>query len=152
MYNYTHKDLVRFWKNVQILGEDSCWEWQKLITNGGYGRFSIRGWQCLSHRFAYWCCYGVFPDKLKVCHSCDNPKCCNPKHLWLGTQKDNVKDSLQKNRRSMAGENNINSKLTKFNIQTIKTLKDSHSSNRLSKLFKVHVSTINRIKNGTRWL
>lgn len=87
----------RFWKKVEIGNEDECWNWVGAIDTPKYGAFKYNGKKVNSHRMAWFLTYGEFPELL-VLHSCDNRKCCNPKHLFLGTHKDNVQDMISKNR------------------------------------------------------
>jgi hypothetical protein len=92
-----------FWAQVDICGHDECWEWKgtrfKKGGEGGYGRY--RGvWR--AHRVAFELAYGrTPPDDVLVLHSCDNPPCCNPRHLHLGTQGQNMSE---KRRRGRAGK------------------------------------------------
>jgi len=93
----------RFWKNVQIKGPDDCWNWKsQLFKRGGYGRFSItekeKNVRLRSNRVAYYFSTGKYPGDFYVCHTCDNPKCCNPAHLFLGTHPQNQLDKVQKGR------------------------------------------------------
>lgn len=78
---------------------NGCFEWQGYRNAGGYGRYS----QKLAHRLAYSFAKGD-PGNLTVCHTCDNPPCCNPDHLWLGTQQDNLRDAMVKGRLRGAGQ------------------------------------------------
>lgn len=101
----------RFWDKVQKAGDDDCWEWQACRTGakalGWYGRFALRNRRFYAHRVA-WCIARGFPidylnDKLAVMHTCDNPTCCNPRHLELGTQLTNIQDMIRKNRNRGGG-------------------------------------------------
>ena len=87
----------RFWEKVDIKGTGECWNWVAAIDTSEYGAFKYNGKKVNSHRMAWFLTYGDFPDLL-VLHSCDNRKCCNPNHLFLGTYRDNVKDMISKNR------------------------------------------------------
>lgn len=89
----------RFWEKVEIGEIDECWEWQANKLPKGYGTFKDEMLKInLAHRMAYFLKNGDFDRNLVICHSCDNPPCVNPNHLFLGTQKDNLEDSVQKGR------------------------------------------------------
>jgi hypothetical protein len=89
----------RFWEKVKKLGDDDCWEWQAARNAKGYGRLtSGRGVHLKAHRVAFVLFGGVIPDNLFVLHTCDNPSCCNPGHLFVGTPKDNMVDKIKKGR------------------------------------------------------
>lgn len=79
--------------------ENECMLWQGRVGQAGYGYFVYEGYCVAAHRLAYFTFKGPIPDDLNVCHSCDVPRCVNPKHLWAGTQADNVHDSIKKGRR-----------------------------------------------------
>ena len=89
-----------FWKKVDISGD--CWEWVGSRLPKGYGRIGFKDETgkhiVLAHRFSYETFIGLIPEGLFVCHSCDNPPCIRPSHLWLGTKKDNAQDSVKKGR------------------------------------------------------
>lgn len=78
---------------------DSCWLWIGHKNEYGYGVMHLKNRGCqLSHRISYEVYKGEIEGKLCVCHTCDNPACVNPAHLWLGTHKDNIRDSVKKGR------------------------------------------------------
>lgn len=89
----------RFWeKIIKSFNPEECWQW-KGGTAGGYGKFSLNSRKIIAHRYSYMLHNNCsIPDDVRVCHSCDNPVCCNPNHLWLGTDSDNVKDRQDKGR------------------------------------------------------
>lgn len=78
---------------------DDCWPWLGTITHQGYGRVSWNGRAHQAHRVSWMLTRGPIPAGIVICHSCDNPICVNPNHLWMGTQKDNVGDCKAKGRR-----------------------------------------------------
>lgn len=87
-----------FWSKINIKREDECWEWNCSAQKWGYGWLRIKGKNYLAHRLAYEFVHGEIPQGLHVLHKCDNPPCCNPNHLFLGTQADNVEDMKVKGR------------------------------------------------------
>ena len=78
----------------------ACWTWTGKRYPTGYGRFGKH----YAHRVAYELAYGPIPEGMHVCHSCDNPPCCNPAHLWIGTPKDNMQDRERKGRGKTKGQ------------------------------------------------
>ena len=81
-----------FWKFVDVKSENECWVWKGNRFSTGYGRCSFGR----AHRVAWELIHGVIPEGMFVLHSCDNKPCCNPKHLFLGTRKDNAQDAKRK--------------------------------------------------------
>jgi hypothetical protein len=119
----TFEDL--FWSKIDVRGEDECWEWQGGRDWRGYGAGYKDRKHIRAHRVAYELLVGPVPNDLEVCHKCDNPPCCNPAHLFLGTHKENMYDMLDKGRHSFVlfqGEDHGNAKLTDEQIAEIRTM------------------------------
>lgn len=89
--------LERFWQRLQKT-ETDCWVWPGPVNAGGYGLIKVKRRHLVTHRYAYQHSHGEIPDGMKVLHRCDNPPCCNPAHLFLGTQADNLDDMRRKGR------------------------------------------------------
>src|SRR5258708_10909280 len=96
----------RFWSKVDQRGPEDCWEWRGARrSKAGYGGFQVGNRLVSSHRHAYELCVGeITSDKPFVCHRCNNPPCVNPKHLYAGSQKDNLQQMACEGR-SASGDN-----------------------------------------------
>jgi len=151
----TNKQLRNFWAKVNILGPEDCWEWQAGLDHKGYGKVRFNGITYLAHRIAYELTYDPIPKGLFCCHKCDNSKCVNPGHLFLGTQQDNMADMYSKGRNpDRYGINNGNSKLTKeqvLEIRRLYALEDHLSQVKLGILFGVSSKAIGLIVNRKHW-
>lgn len=93
----TNADLVRRLVHQIEITEQGCWEWQGMRQPFGYGMVSAYGRPISTHRLSWWLRHGD-PGGLHVLHRCDNPPCCNPAHLFLGTNLDNIRDRVAKGR------------------------------------------------------
>lgn len=106
-----------------------CWEWSKACFPSGYGKTKINGKSFYAHRMAWIIEYGEIKNNYHVLHRCDNPSCCNPRHLFLGTHSDNMKDRDQKIRKKMGGD--INAPLTDREAGRVKTELEQKKGKRL---------------------
>lgn len=146
----------RFWQKVDVCGMDECWSWTAAKTRDGYGKISIGGYRrswILAHRLSWRLHCGPIPEGLFVLHHCDSPSCMNPRHLFLGTQADNVRDMDMKGRRSYEtgsrGEANGSAKLARGEVLKIRN--SSLPNRELAKLYSVTRSEIEHIKHRRAW-
>jgi hypothetical protein len=148
-----------FWSKVNITkSTKDCWEWQGAKKPKGYGNVRINKKYHSSHRVAFELSNSSIPKGFIVCHICDNPPCCNPSHLMLGTIKSNSADMLIKNRQktkysAARGEINGNSKLTEEDVITIRGRYASNQANQyqLAEEYGVTQSAIGSIVRKKTW-
>ena|SRR3990167_2897409 len=123
------KLVSKFWSLVQQRGPDDCWEWQGNRGRHGYGRLTFNYKPLWAHRLAYEFEHGALPENKVICHKCDNPPCVNPKHLFAGSQTDNVLDVWSKGRGVNPplhkGETHHKAKITAADAQEIKAAYDA---------------------------
>lgn len=135
---------TRFWRKVQK--GDFCWEWAASLDRHGYGKIGVgrkgTGWM-LAH-VASWRIHFGDTNGLQVCHSCDNPKCVNPSHLFLGTPLDNVSDCIYKGRA-----------FRKLDEQKVREIRSAEKSpavfKQLAKKFGVTCGLIYNVRAGLLW-
>ena len=143
-----------FWNKVDICGEDDCWNWTAGKIPAGYGAFAIGRKNIGTHRLAYEYSVGKIPDGMFVCHRCDNKSCCNPNHLFLGTNSDNMNDMYKKGYGpNNKGENNGKHKLTSDEVKNIVFLKRTqHLFDKvIANKFNISESIVSRIISGAIW-
>ncbi len=93
------KTILRFLSKLKT-SDSGCWIWCGCGSSRGYGKTTIASKDIRAHRLSWMIFKGEIPDGLFVCHQCDNPSCCNPSHLFLGTQAENVIDKVTKGRQA----------------------------------------------------
>lgn len=150
------KDLELFWSRVIIDPNTGCWIYEEPRHTQGYGLLGVHGEQYYAHRVSYTIHYGPIPYKMEVCHSCDNPPCVKPKHLFLGSRKENAYDSVRKGRQDPRdGENNPAARLTWSDVEWIRKvylLEAEFTQANLAKLFGVTNATISNVINNRTWV
>ena len=141
----------RFWDKVTKA--DNCWLFN--CTNGKYGHFRIGKNTVPAHRYSYELHYGPIPKGLFVCHKCDVMPCVKPKHLFLGTHQDNVKDMVKKGRATrLVGENNPMAKLTYEKVSKLRLVskgKSWHQKRAIAKEFGIGEPHLYEILSGKYW-
>lgn len=156
--DFDNDTLQRFWSKVNIKGPYDCWDWTGSLYggSGGYGGFKLAAYtKKRAHRVAYEIANGPIPDGMFVCHSCDRPACCNPKHLWLGTAAENNLDRTLKGRTvfgNQSGEANGAARLTAPQVAYIKRLIEAGYNNcEIARWYEVHHATISQIRRQKTW-
>lgn len=153
----------RFWSKVDRSGgPDACWPWTASRRLNGYGQFGVRA-NCkdlppaLSHRVAYELTKGAIPDGMYICHSCDNPPCCNPDHLWFGSPDDNMRDCARKGRAAKTGSGKFGeaSNTAKYSEEKVREIlslrKQGLSQHAISRAVGIPRPTIKDIVTGRSW-
>lgn len=140
------------WKRIDKKGENDCWEWKGSLNSKGYGQMRINQIYYYPHRIVYELITGIIPKGLCILHTCDNRKCCNPNHLFLGTRQDNAKDRDNKNRQAR-GEIIKISKLTPIQIKEIRKLYSivGYTQRELGQEFNIDQTTISQIISKKTW-
>jgi hypothetical protein len=137
-----------FWSKVDK--SNDCWVWTGYCKPNGYGNTTWGSKSKYAHRVAAWL-YEIIDDldsELAVLHKCDNPKCCNPKHLFAGSSADNSRDMTNKNRQARGNKIRI----AKLNEKIVKEIRNSNESQRsLAKKYGVNHTTVGAVINKSSW-
>lgn len=147
----------RFWAKVERRGNRECWPWLAGKRSGkGYGTFKFESFKTVAaSRMAYALWWRQDPGPLVVMHTCDNPACCNPAHLVLGTVADNSADMVAKGRwrgRDSSGTKNPMARLTEDDVREIKRrIAAGHKNTHIGADYGVTHSLISAIRRGLIW-
>jgi transposase len=141
-----------FWDRVAKAGPDECWEWQTASHPAGYGQITVDGCKVYAHRRAYELVKGPIPTGAVVRHTCDNPPCCNPAHLLVGSVADNVRDAVERGRNHRpAGELHGRHKFSDALVARARELGASGMSNlEVAAMTGISPSYVCRLLKGTR--
>jgi hypothetical protein len=131
--------------------QSGCIEWTRAKNNMGYGMLRIHNKGKLAHRISYERSVGPIPEGMNVLHSCDNPACLNPDHLFLGTQRDNIQDCVRKGRwrGGAPGEKHGNCKLTQEQVLKIRV--DKRAAKIVADEYRIFLSTVYKIRHRISW-
>lgn len=154
----------RFRSYVDVRGPDECWPWTGCVDKDGYGQLSFLGKKTArAHRVAFFLEHGRWPEPCGL-HSCDNPPCCNPRHIWEGTNADNHADMVAKKRHPIGdrngarrhpetrrGERNGRAKLTRKQALRLRRRRGVTSCAAAAREFGVSRRTVARVWTGENW-
>lgn len=144
--------IDRLRKRLRVM-PSGCWEFEGFCNPAGYGLIGAEAPSrkvVLTHRVAWEIVFGPIPDGLCVLHECDNPPCCNPAHLWLGTRGDNNRDRRAKGRQvNPCGEQHGRAKLTWEQVREIRA--DARTHLTIAETYGVGETAIFKIKHGENW-
>lgn len=150
----TPRTDARFWAKVDRRSPSECWPWTAGRYRSGYGSFGINsGVGVRANRYAYLAHYGVDPGDSHVLHSCDNPICCNPHHLSLGTHQENMSDREAKGRNVVKfGVEHPHAKITETDATRIRQLSDFGMKQKdIATLFGICQATVSEIVRYEIW-
>lgn len=144
--------VSRFWRSVDVRGDDECWPWKGDQTNEGYGTFAYHGIRRPAHELARSFSVGELrPHGFDTCHSCDVPLCCNPMHLRFGTRQDNVDDMWSRGR-GLGGERSPHAKLTNALAKEIRERRSLGARQvDLATEYGISAAYVSDIVNGLVW-
>lgn len=167
----TVQEATRFWTKIHIAGPNECWLWHQRTDKKGYGSYAISRYPkvrlLIASRVAYALHYGVDPLELDVLHTCDNPPCCNPAHLFPGTNQNNIEDRISKGRSATGdkhwshkkpelvskGESHGMSSLSEYQAREILSRYDGKrgSIRRLAQEYGVCAATVGYLVSRKTW-
>lgn len=150
----TAQDIERLWSYIDRSGgPDACWPWTGSRDRRGYGKVFWDGHLATVTRVVWTVTHGAPPEH-HACHTCDNPPCCNPAHLFDGTRTENMQDAARKGRTAQ-GERNGTALLTAEDVVEIRRIhvkrSATHGARALGAQYGVSESTIRMIVNGKTW-
>lgn len=133
--------------NAKFTKTNSCWEWKTVASKSKRGTLHVVSRNMMATHVSWFLRYGYWPDDC-VLHKCDNPRCVNPDHLFLGSGADNMRDRDSKNRQPMGSKHGC-SKLTEEQVRAMRNSSEDHEF--FASRYDVHYSTIRRARAGKRW-
>lgn len=156
--NLTEQESQRFWSKVnKEPGQGpngDCWEWQARRSPDGYGMFCTDRQTVRANRLAYFLAFGQWPGEHLVCHSCDNPSCCNPAHFFLGGYLENNRDCFSKNRHPIIrGSEHVTSRLTEKSVIEMRSryATEQVSYSDLAQVYGVSTQAVSQAVTGKTW-
>jgi hypothetical protein len=161
---FFHDPEGAFWGKVDRSGgDDACWIWTRFVDTPGYGALKVWGRKVLAHRYAYELHYGSIPKGKIVCHRCNQRLCVNPRHLYIGTYKDNYDDMARsgnnypppgptKEEHRARGERNGRAELTEEEVLDIyRRISSGEKVSKIATAYGINRSIVSDIKRGRSW-
>lgn len=147
---------MRFWSKVDIRSPKECWEWQASLHTSGYGRFKLKSYRTANaNRVSLVIHTGQEPAGKLALHTCDNPKCCNPHHLYWGTHTENMHDKSRRGRwrgSDQSGANNGAAKLSEEQVALIvQRFRQGWNNKQIANDLPVTHSMVSKIRLGHMW-
>jgi predicted XRE-type DNA-binding protein len=145
--SYTREQAIAaFWAKVKVRSPDECWLWQGAKSDNRYGHVSWEGKSTKAHRVAFFLSGAYLAEGEKVCHTCDTPLCCNPRHLFAGTQKANIEDAVRK------GRIRPYMKLSAADVSEIREhWRNGWRQAKIAQAYGIHQSNVSNIVTGKTW-
>ncbi len=132
--------------------KNGCWHFVGALNKGGYGVLGFYGSLYMAHRFSFLIHNGYLPSQLLICHKCDNRKCVNPKHLFMGTHQDNATDRDNKGRGNIQGILGVHAGNTKVTESIVKRIRASKASRKdLGIKYNISQPALSQIINRKSW-
>ena len=156
MAEYSPITVARFWSKVEVKhSNNDCWNWCGTTARRGYGRMKVKGTSQTASRMAWELANGERLGERHALHSCDNPTCCNPNHIFAGTRQDNMDDMNRKGRGkqfSAKGVANPRALLSEIQVAEIKArILAGENNTVIAKDFPASHHTVSNIRKGKSW-
>ena len=135
---------------IYLMAASGCWICVTHKQGNGYPQIEHRGRRKYVHRFVFEDAYGPVPHGINVCHSCDNPPCINPEHLYLGTQADNCADASKRGRTTI-GEKNRHAKLTCADVEAVRAAAGTATQKIIAEQFGISRRTVGQVIHRDTW-
>jgi hypothetical protein len=151
----TARQINNFWSKVNKRTNNGCWEWTGALNNRGYGVVNLNHSVTLAHRVSFSIVHGSPAPNLSICHTCDNPKCVYPAHLFQATHKENMLDMHRKNRQGGKVFHGSQHGMSKLTDKQVRELRDMRAKGvilrEIAARFSISIATVSQIVRRDLW-